>query len=370
MPNTARNQGKAANAAAHSFEIPYSQFLNSEGKVVGSLPEFAKDAKKLIPLYRAMVLTRTFDAKAAAMQRTGRLGTYASSLGQEAVGVGFASAMIKEDILCPSFREQGAMLWRGVGIDEIYTYWGGDERGSDFRNCPNDFPICVPVGTQSAHATGAAHAMKLKGQKACAVSVIGDGGTSKGDFYEALNMAGAWELPVVFIITNNQWAISVPREQQSNCETLAQKAIAGGIPGEQVDGNDVIAVKAAAERAMKKARSGGGAHVIECITYRLSDHTTADDATKYRDPKEVSKAWKNDPVARLRTYLGDQKVWTKKDEEKLLQEVTDEVDKAVQLYMNKEPQSPLTMFDHLYETLPPSLEEQRELLAERIKSHG
>ena len=197
-----------------------------------------------------MVLTRIFDEKAVALQRTGRLGTYASSLGQEAVGVGVASAMRQSDVLLPSFREQSAMLWRGVTMPEILAYWGGDERGSNYTGPREDFPVCIPVGTQFPHAAGVALAMKLRGEDRAAVVIGGDGATSKGDFYEAMNIAGVWRLPVVFVINNNQWAISVPRSAQSAATTLAQKSVAAGFYGEQVDGNDVIAVHAiTAERA-------------------------------------------------------------------------------------------------------------------------
>jgi pyruvate dehydrogenase E1 component alpha subunit len=343
-----------------SFEITYRQFLDPDGRVTGTLPEFANDPAALLPFYRSMVLTRTFDAKAISLQRTGRLGTYPPCLGEEAVGVGVASAMQPDDVLVPSYREQPAQLWRGVSPVEILLYWGGDERGSDFAGPRRDFPICVPVGSQAPHAAGVALAMKLRGERRVAVCCIGDGGTSKGDFYEAINLVGAMKLPAVFVVANNQWAISVPRSAQTGAATLAQKAIAAGIPGEQVDGNDVIAVADAARRAIETARSGGGASVIEALTYRLGDHTTVDDARRYRDDSEVSRQWVLEPIARLRKYLTSEGAWSKEDEERLLADCTAEINAAAERYLAMPPQPASAMFDHLYAALPAELAGQRQ----------
>nr|WP_210260318.1 pyruvate dehydrogenase (acetyl-transferring) E1 component subunit alpha [Hongsoonwoonella zoysiae] len=334
--------------------------MDADGRTTCELPAFAVDARNLLPLYRAMVLTRTFDEKAVALQRTGRLGTYASSLGQEAVAIGVASAMRPEDVLLPSFREQGAQIWRGVALKEALLYWGGDERGSAFKEQKEDFPVCVPVGTQFPHAAGVAAAFQSRNEKRVAVAVGGDGATSKGDFYEALNVAGAWKLPAVFIINNNQWAISVPRSAQTAAETLAQKAIAAGMPGAQVDGNDVIAVRDAASRAIERARDGGGPSLVEAVSYRLSDHTTADDARRYRDEKEVSAHWKEDPVARLRTYLVSQNAWSKSDEETLIGECVQAVGAAVDEYLSAGVANVGDIFDYLYARCPPDLAHQRD----------
>ena len=223
------------------FEIQYSQFLDPEGNASPDIPELARNTDELVNMYRHMTETRVFDTKAVNLQRTGKLGTYASCLGHEATHVGLAAAMHEDDVLAPSYREYGAMFYRGVRMSEVLLYWGGDERGSDFQGPKNDFPFCVPIATQTLHAAGAAMAFQLRGESRCAVSVNGDGGTSEGAFYEAMNIAGARKLPVVFIVVNNKWAISVPIELQTASKTLAQKAVAAGIPGIQVDGNDVIA---------------------------------------------------------------------------------------------------------------------------------
>lgn len=349
------------------FSIDYTQYLDESGKPLGPLPAFADDVANLIPLYRAMVLTRAFDAKAVALQRTGRLGTFASSLGQEAVGVGAASAMRPDDILVPSFREQAAQLWRGVSAVELLLYWGGDERGSDFAGPRHDFPISVPVAGHVPHAAGSALALKLRHERRAVLCIVGDGGTSKGDFYEALNGAGVWRLPLVILVNDNQWAISVPRAKQTAAATLAQKAVAAGIAGEQVDGNDVIAVRERVGRALDRARQGEGATLVEALTYRLSDHTTADDARRYRDDAEVTAHWHSDPIARLRQYLVDRHAWSREDEEHVLAETGKVVDKAAEAYLATPPQPTSAMFDFMFATCPPGLAAQR---AEVIREEG
>ena len=348
-----------------NFEIHYSQVLNPQGELVAPLPYFACDTDELIALYKNMVLTRTFDTKAIALQRTGKMGTYASSLGQEAIAAAIGHAMKPEDVLLPCYREYGAMLQRGVEMSEIYLYWGGDERGMSYKNQSQDFPIAVPIASQIPHAVGVATAMKLRKEPRVAVVVIGDGATSKGDFYEGINLAGIWDLPVVFITTNNQWAISLPRDAQTGAETIAQKAIAAGIPGEQVDGNDVIAMRHRISKAIEQARQGGGATVIEPLTYRMSDHTTADDATRYRDKEEVEKHKHLDPIERMRKYLESIKVWDEDDENTLKAECSEQVEAAVKTYLDTPPQPPESMFDYLYEELPRAYQSQRDELANR-----
>ena len=316
------------------------------------LPGFARDGETLTALYAAMVRTRSFDARAVALQRTGRLGTYASSLGQEAVGVGVAGAMTGADVFLPSFREHGGQLWRGVTLEELFLYWGGDERGNDFAGPRRDFPVCVPVASQFPHAAGVALAMQRKGEDGVAVAVGGDGATSKGDFYEALNVVGAWRLPAVFVINNNEWAISVPRSEQTHARTLADKAVGAGLPGEQVDGNDVIAVREATGRALARAREGEGGTLIECLSYRLGDHTTADDASRYRDEAEVSPHWKEEPLIRLRNHLVEAHGWGKEDEEALLRASADEVDAAAGRYLATAPEPARAMFGNLFAEAP------------------
>ena len=347
---------------AAAFETSYLQCLDAHVQPVGTLPAWARDAGALVPLYRWMQRMRAYDAKAIALQRTGQLGTYASILGKEAVEAGIGAAMKPEDILLCTYRENGAQLMRGVSMRELFLYWGGDERGSAFAQSVDDFPICVTIASQCLHATGVAYALKLKREPRVAVCTLGDGASSKGDFYEALNAAGTWQLPMVIVLTNNQWAISVPRKTQTAAKTLAQKAIAGGVPGLQVDGNDVIAVRQAVGEAVEKARAGGGPTLIEAVTYRLSDHTTADDASRYRPAEELAEAWQREPIARLRTWLAAQGAWDKAQEDALLKEVNEEVQAAAQAYLDT-PAPPLSqMFDHHYATLPGALAAQRDQL--------
>lgn len=344
------------------FEVCRRSYVAPDGTIIRKPPAFAADAASLIPLYRAMVLTRAFDLKAVSLQRTGRLGTYAASLGQEAVSVGVASAMRQEDVLLPSYRDNGTLLWRGVKMEEILLYWGGDERGNFSSGPPHDFPFCIPVGSQAPHAAGVAYAFKFRKEPRVAVCLLGDGATSKGDVYEAMNFAGVHKLPLVFVVNNNQWAISVPLKLQTASETLAQKAIAAGFAGEQVDGNDVIAVRAAAEEAITGARSGKGPRLVEALTYRLGDHTTADDAARYRPPEEVQARWREEPIARLRAYLVSHKAWGKAEEERLSAECQARIDAAVERYLATGPRAPETMFDHLYAELPGAYEGQRDEL--------
>ena len=345
------------------FEVRRRNYLAPDGSINWPLPAFAADPNLLVALYRSMVLLRLFDRKAVALQRTGRLGTYAVSLGQEAVSVGIASAMRKEDVLLPSYRDNGALLWRGVKLEEILLFWGGDERGNHFSGPVQDFPFCVPVGSQAPHASGVAYAFKLRKEPRVAVCMFGDGATSKGDVYEAMNFAGVHRLPAVFVATNNQWAISVPLRLQTGSETLAQKAIAAGFTGEQVDGNDVVAMRAAAEEAIATARDGKGPRFIEAVTYRLGDHTTSDDASRYRSAEEVQAHWKQEPVARLRSYLVSRKMWSKADEEQLAAECHGRVEEAVERYLTTAPRRPESMFDHLYAKLPETYAARRRELA-------
>ncbi len=344
------------------FEVRRRAYLGPDGAIRGRPPAFASDPDLLISLLRGMALTRAFDLKAVALQRTGRLGTYPVSLGEEAASIGVASAMRDEDVLLPSYRNTGAQLWRGVTMEEILLFWGGDERGSCFTGPTQDFPVCIPVASQATHAAGVAYAFKLRKEPRVALCMCGDGATSKGDMWEAMNFAGVAKLPVVFVVANNQWAISVPRGSQTASETLAQKAIAAGFDGEQVDGNDVIAVRAAAEQALAAARAGEGPFLIEAVTYRLGDHTTADDAARYRPPEEVQARWKEEPIARLRTYLVNQKAWTKRDEERLAAECQERVEAAAARYLATSPRPPASMFDHLYAELPRAYAGQRKEL--------
>jgi pyruvate dehydrogenase E1 component alpha subunit len=352
------------------FAVRLTRIIDARGVPIGDMPEWANDRAVLTALYRNMQLTRAFDAKAVALQRTGRLGTFASSLGQEAIGTGVAAAMRRDDVLVPSFREQSALIWRGISMTEQLMFWGGDERGSDYSISRADFPISIPVGSHAPHAAGVALAFKLRREPRVAVCMFGDGATSKGEVYEAMNVAGVWRLPVIYVVSNNQWAISVPVSRQTAAATLAQKSIAGGIAGEQVDGNDVVAVRHVTGAAIERARAGEGAQWIEAVTYRMTDHTTADDARRYRKDEEVSAHWREDPIARLRNLLVARHGWGKSDEEGLMAECAAQVESATAAYLATPPQAPGSIFDHLFAVLPETLERQRAALLSSTLSDG
>ncbi|MBN9229734.1 MAG: pyruvate dehydrogenase (acetyl-transferring) E1 component subunit alpha [Legionella sp.] len=351
-------------AIVAQFAIPYFQFLNEQGKLNADAPAIAQNPDTLKELYRMMVLTRTFDKKAIALQRTGKMGTYAPINGQEALSTAIGHAMKKEDVFVPYYRDYAAQFQRGVKMSEILSYWGGDERGSNYENQPHDLPICVPIASQCLHAAGIAFAFKYRQEPRVAVVCIGEGGTSEGDFYEAINVAGAWKLPVVFVVNNNQWAISVPREKQTATETIAQKAIAAGFAGIQIDGNDVLAARHVISEAIEKARRGEGPTLIEGLTYRLSDHTTADDATRYQPSEQVDAAKPKEPISRLKEYLTQAKMWTAEDEESWVIKCSAQVEEAVAEYLSKAPQPVSSIFDYHYAELPEYLIEQRAIAIE------
>lgn len=344
---------------AASFEIEYLQYLGPDGTPVAEIPEAFRDASALLPLFKQMLFVRTFDTKAIALQRTGKLGTYAACLGHEAAHVGIGASMRPEDVFAPSYREYGAQFMRGVRPREVLLYWGGDERGNDFAGPKHDYPWCVPIATQCLMASGAALAFKLRKEPRVAVACCGDGGSSKTDFYAALNSSGAYTSPLVLCVINNGWAISVPRSAQTGAKTLAQKGLAGGLYCLQVDGNDLIAVLEAMRRATERARSGQGGSVIEFMTYRLHDHTTADDARRYRNEDEVKAAWAREPFIRLRKYLVDQGVWNDEQEKAWIEECGKQVDVEINAYLETPVQPVEAMFDYLYGDMPEELRAQR-----------
>ncbi len=357
MPRT-----KVYEAVTERLEI-----LDTEGRVDSALmPEV--DPSRIRDLYRDMVLMRTFDTKALKLQRQGRMGTWPPIKGQEAVQAGVAMAMGEGDWLIPAFREHGIMVLRGVPLHLVFAYWAGDERGSCYPENVRCFPVAVPVGSQWQHGTGVGLSLKLRNEDAVAVTFGGDGSTSEGDFHEAVNCAGVFGTKTVFVIQNNQWAISVPLHRQTAAETLAQKAHAYGIPGIQVDGNDVFAVYAAATEAIERTRRGEGPSLIEAVTYRLGDHTTADDASRYRPEEELEEWEGRDPILRLRRYLVAQGLWDDDQETVLLEEASSWVDGQVKALEEMEPQEPEEIFTSMYAALPPHVIEQMQSLLEEVRS--
>ena len=344
----------------HHFSVSYHQRLKADGSLTEGTPSDLVPTETLLKIYENMILSRHLSDKAVALQRTGKLGTFASPNGQEAVYASIGYAMNKEDIYVPYYRDHGVLVARDIAIHECFAYWGGDERGACYKHNKHDFPYCIPIGTQINQAAGVAFALKYKKQAQAVLTSCGDGTTSRGDFYEGLNIANAWQLPMVVVINNNQWAISVPRSSQTGAETLAQKGIAAGVFSIQVDGNDVIALFETISQALKRAREQHSPTLIEAITYRHADHTTSDDASRYEDASIREKAWQREPVSRLKTYLSEIGAWNEQFELALHEKCENTVQEQADQYLNMPSQEKTSMFDYLYETLPDALQEQRD----------
>ncbi len=353
----------------HHWTVPYLQVLDEKGKADPDLePDLSpEDLKKL---YRAMVLSREADQRMLNLQRQGRIGTFPPGMGQEAAFCAPTLALNEKDWLVGAFREPGARMMRGENLARALLLYNGFEEG----NIPppggeRTLPVSIIVAAQTLHAVGIGYAMKYKGEKDTAVlAFFGDGATSEGDFYEALNFASLWEAPVVFLCQNNQYAISVPRSKQTRSRTLAQKALAHDIPCIQVDGNDALGMYSAAREALERARSGGGPTLVEAVTYRLAMHTTADDPGKYRS-KEEEEEWRaKDPIPRLRTYLEGKGLWDSRAEDSLREEVKKALDEEVKTFESIKDFKPDACFDHVFGTTHPWIEKQRkEFLAELEK---
>ncbi len=344
------------------FEVPYLQILDENGKSNSKLmPSISKNI--LTEMYKSLVLTRAFDDKALKLQRQGRLGTYAPMRGQEACQIGSAFALQKDDLVFPAFRENGVFMIRGVPAHMLFQYWAGDERGMRIPNGINILPVSITVGAHLPHAAGAAMAFRHQGLKNAAVVYFGDGATSEGDFHEAMNFAGVFKAPCVFICENNQWAISVPVKEQTASATIAQKAIAYGFYGIQVDGNDVFAVYRATLEALERARRGDGPTLIECFTYRLTDHTTSDDAKKYRSEDEVREWESKDPLPRFENYLINEKILNPVIIQKIKIDAEQLIEREIKVAESMTPQPPTEMFDYIFASRTPELDEQRAIAA-------
>jgi len=346
-----------------TFTIQHLSILDADGQLDTALePDIPAD--ELRRLYRGMVMGRRLDERMVRLQRQGRIGTFAPIKGQEAAQVGTAAALRATDWMVPSFRETAAMLWRGWPIEQVLRFFSGHLEGGQPAPGQRDLPIAIPVATQLPHAVGLAYAAQYKGDDAVVLAYFGDGATSEGDFHEALNFAGVWHVPIVFVCQNNQWAISVPLKKQTHSRTLAQKALAYGFPGLQVDGNDLLAVYAATREAVARARAGDGPTLIECVTYRLSMHTTADDPTKYRSEEEVAAWERKDPLTRMRAYMEKKGLLDAGVEEA----VDAEIAGALARFEATPPADPLVAFDHVFAARPPGLEAQRAEMAQRLRA--
>ncbi|MDF5753592.1 pyruvate dehydrogenase (acetyl-transferring) E1 component subunit alpha [Spongiactinospora sp. TRM90649] len=328
----------------------------------GRHPHPAPDDELLRAAHRAMIIGRRFDAQATALTKQGRLAVYPSSHGQEACQVSAALVLGDGDWLFPTYRESVALVTRGIDPVEVLALLRGD------RHCGYDpvlhhvAPQCTPLATQCAHAAGVAYAERRKGTGKVALACVGDGATSEGDFHEALNFAAVFKAPVVFLVQNNHYAISVPLERQTAAPSLAHKGIGYGMPAERVDGNDPVAVLAVLAAAVRHARAGNGPYLVEAHTYRLESHTNADDATRYRDDAEADEWRARDPIARLAGHLRRRHLLTDEDEAAWTAEA-EEFAASLRTRMNADPELvPLGLFDHVYSAPTPQLAEQRALL--------
>ncbi|MDO8757537.1 MAG: pyruvate dehydrogenase (acetyl-transferring) E1 component subunit alpha [Elusimicrobiota bacterium] len=352
-----------------SLDIQRLEILNVDGTCDKSLMPKLPD-KLLLEMYRLMFQIRHFDERAILLQRSGRLGTYPMITGQEATQCVPPLALKPSDWVVPTYRGGGVYFARGMQMRYGLLYWAGDDRGTKFPDGNNDMIFSIPVGTHLTQVAGLAWGQKLKGEGGVAMTYCGDGTSSKGDLHEALTFAGQFKLPAIYIIENNGWAISVPRQRQAASQTLAQKAWGYGVEGIQVDGNDALAVYSATATAVAKARSGGGATLIECETYRMGHHTTADDWTRYRETKEVESWKKRDPISRFKKFLTSKKIWDEKKEKILTTETRSWIDGEVKAYEEFPAPNPLNMFADNYAKAPWNVIEQRAELEELLKFKG
>lgn len=344
--------------------------LDEKGKITNPELEPKIDKDTLLKMYKTMTLARVVDIKSLQYQRQGRLLTYAPNIGQEAAQIGATATLEQKDWFSPGFRELNAFLYRGVKLKEVFLYWFGNEWGNHFDESVRVLPVNVIIGSQVSHATGLALASKIQDKKEVVLTMIGDGGTSHGEFSEGLNYAATFNAPVVCVIQNNQYAISTPRSKATKAETLAQKAVGFGIPGIQVDGNDVLAMYVATKEAVDYARAGNGPVLIEAVTYRIGPHTTSDDPTIYRSNEEVEEWKKKDPIIRFKQYLIDKKYWTEKQDKELDEENNKHVGEVFRDVEKNGHTELLDIFKYTYQDMTPQIKEQYENYRKFLEEGG
>ena len=333
--------------------------IDDDGNIVN--PKWFGDLQDetILKAYKFMQYVRTADEMCISYQRQGRLYTFPPNLGQEAIATAAGYVMKKEDWLVPAYREAAAWLLKGGSLTDIFLLWGGNEEGAMFSGAENLLPVSIPIASQLLHAVGIGFALNHKKKDGVIFAFVGDGGTSQGDFHEALNFAGVWKTPVIFIIQNNQYAISVPVNKQTAAKNLAIKSVAYGLPGIRVDGNDFIAMHSALTEASKYVNSGKGPILIEAVTYRKGAHTTSDDPSLYRTSEEETAWSAKDPIKRLRSYLINKKLWKASQDDKLIEGYKKEVD-AQFLEYEKHPEYKLDdVFDYMYKETPDILKNQK-----------
>lgn len=335
------------------------RIIDNDGEILNKdlMPDL--DDETIIKAYKSMLFARVTDQMAVSYQRQGRMYTYPPILGQEAIQIAAGLIIRNEDWLAPAFRELAIMMAKGVTPKEIFLYYMGNEQGSNFSKANHVLPICVPIGSQLLHATGIGYSINYQKKDEVVFTYVGDGGTSEGDFSEALNFAGVWKVPVIFTIQNNQYAISVPVKSQTKSVNLAVKSLAFGIPGIKVDGNDFFAMYVAYKEAFDYARAGNGAVLIEALTYRKGAHTTSDDPTKYRTKEEEQEWDKTDPLTRLKKYMERNGIRVE-NEEALIEEYKLEVDKEFTEAENFTPYQLEDVFQYMYVDTPEILDRQKK----------
>jgi pyruvate dehydrogenase E1 component alpha subunit len=334
------------------------RIIDNDGKVINPsyYPNISVDT--LLKAYKSLLFARTADTMAVSFQRQGRMYTYPPNYGQEAISVAAGLLMRSDDWLVPAFREMAAWLAKGATLKEMFMYFMGYEEGNVFRNANHMLPISVPIASQLLHAVGIGYEINYNKKDEVVFAFVGDGGTSTGDFNEALNFAAVWKTPVIFIVQNNQYAISVPFKKQSAAMNIAVKSVAFGMPGVKVDGNDFFAMYAALKEAHEYAKSGKGPVLIEALTYRMGAHTTSDDPLKYRT-KEEEEVWaKTDPKKRLKQYLIDHNLW-KEDEDQLVLQYKKEIERQFEEAENYKPYELDDVFKFMYTDMPDDLKRQK-----------
>jgi pyruvate dehydrogenase E1 component alpha subunit len=334
--------------------------LDEEGRVDRALePVIPPD--DLRRLYQTFLIARRFDERMLLLQRQGRIGTYLPARGHEAAVLGSVYALRPTDWLVPVWREWAAYVWRGWPLEKLILLYAGLSEGTSVPAGLRDLPVCVPMGTHVPHAVGLACAARARREDSVVLCYFGDGASSEGICQEAMNFAGVYQAPIVFVCVNNQWAISIPRSRQTRAKTLAHRALAFGFPGIQVDGNDLLAMVAATREAVAHARQGRGPTLIEAVTYRLLGHSTADDPAKYRSDADV-RAWEaKEPLPRFRRYLAAKGLV----DDALHAEIEVEADTEVRAAIERaearmREAQPLDMFDHVYADVPAEVRAQRE----------
>ncbi|MYW49557.1 pyruvate dehydrogenase (acetyl-transferring) E1 component subunit alpha [Streptomyces sp. SID161] len=337
-------------------------------RVLGTEAAAKADPDLLRRLYAELVRGRRYNTQATALTKQGRLAVYPSSTGQEGCEVAAALALQERDWLFPSYRDTLAVVARGVDPVEALTLLRGDWHHGYDPHAHRVAPLSTPLATQLPHAVGLAHAARLKGDDVVALAMVGDGGTSEGDFHEALNFAAVWQAPVVFLVQNNGFAISVPLARQTAAPSLAHKAVGYGMPGRLVDGNDAVAVHEVLADAVRHARAGGGPTLVEAVTYRIDAHTNADDATRYRGDAEVD-AWRaHDPIELLERELTTRGLLDEAGVEAARQDA-ETMAASLREAMNKDPElDPMDLFDHVYAETTAQLREQRALLRAELEA--